>query len=192
MSQAHFPFSLPQVTASFAHNGKCQWDIPDVCCCEVVRSALYRDLSDKRLLECVQGKSSEWVSYILDCEPSVGLRSLKVGLLVVVTVLQLAALLWTHWAWTLVKIWKHENNWSWSFGFLCCVVGMCCNGSVEYTASILRVTMTFVFGMCRCTARIGVVVNLVTLSNPPHCWLYRGVHNFLTHMSPLHIPTCWP
>ena len=134
----------------------------------------------------------QWVSNILDCEPSVGLRSLKVGLLVVVTVLQLAALLWTHWAWTLVKIWKHENNWSWSFGFLCCVVGMCCNGSVEYTASILRVTMTFVFGMCRCTARIGVVVNLVTLSNPPHCWLYRGVHNFLTHMSPLHIPTCWP
>ena len=35
---------------------------------------------------------------ILDCELCVGLQSLKVGALVAVTVLQLAALLWTHWA----------------------------------------------------------------------------------------------
>jgi hypothetical protein len=32
---------------------------PDVFFCEVVRTALYRDLSDKSLLECLPGKSSE-------------------------------------------------------------------------------------------------------------------------------------
>jgi hypothetical protein len=37
-------------------------------------------------------------SYILDCELFVGLWNLKVGMLVAVKVLQLAAVLWTHWA----------------------------------------------------------------------------------------------
>jgi hypothetical protein len=32
---------------------------PEVCCCEVVRAALDGDLSDRSLLECVQGKCSE-------------------------------------------------------------------------------------------------------------------------------------
>jgi len=32
---------------------------PDVFFCEVVRTALYRELSDKSLLECLPGKSSE-------------------------------------------------------------------------------------------------------------------------------------
>jgi hypothetical protein len=31
----------------------------DVFFCEVVRTALYRELSDKSLLECLQGESSE-------------------------------------------------------------------------------------------------------------------------------------
>ena len=43
-------------------------------------------------------KESAASSYSLDCELFVGLRSLKVGVLVAVTVLQVAAMLWTHWA----------------------------------------------------------------------------------------------
>ena len=42
---------------------------PDVCCCEAVRTVLYKDLSDKSLLECVQGKCSESVLtfWIVNC-----------------------------------------------------------------------------------------------------------------------------
>jgi hypothetical protein len=37
-------------------------------------------------------------------------------------------------------MWKHESNWSCSFGFLFCVVGMCSDGSEVCTSSICRVT----------------------------------------------------
>jgi len=42
---------------------------PDVCFCELLRSAVYGDLSDKIWLECVQGKCSESVLtvWIVNC-----------------------------------------------------------------------------------------------------------------------------
>jgi len=144
----------------------------DVCCCEVLRSAVYRDWSDSSWLECVQGKCSEWVVtvWIVNCLWGCGVWKLVCWLqrYVAVTVLQLAAMLWTHWSWTVVKIWKHENWWSCSFGFVCCVVGVCCVQRYVLPLSSGWMKVVCVWNV-RCTAVIGVVVNLTTLSSRPHC-----------------------
>ena len=112
---------------------------------------------------------------------------------VAVTVLWLAAMLWTHWTWTLVKIRKRENSWSCSFGFLWRVVGVCTDVSEVWAASIFRVNEC---GLC--------------VECEVHCWDWcrREPHysqqstslltlkgaftvSLLTCLH-LHIPTCWP
>ena len=164
----------------------------DVCCYEVLRTALYRELSGKSLLECLQGKLSEWVLtfWIVNCLWCCGIWKLVCCLqwYVAMTVLQLAAMLWTHWAWTLVEIQKHENSWYCSFAFLCCVVCICCDISEVCTASVIRMTEV---GLCM---ECGV-----------HCWewcrcephyfqqstlLLTLKGKFTKSLLHLHIPSC--
>jgi len=173
----------------------------DVCCCDVVRSALYRDWSDSSLLECVQGKCSESVLtvLILNCLWGCGVWKLVCWLqwYVAVTVLQLAAMLWTHWALTVVKISKRENSWSCSFTFLCHVLCLCCVGSEVSTASIIRMNVCHL-----CVECVGALLGLLLWTS-----LLSAVH-LAVHFKRLftvsqftmstltcihhHIPTCWP
>ena len=165
--------------------------------CAVVRSALYRDLSDRSWLECVQGKSSESVLtfWIVNCLWGCRIWKLVCWLqrYVAVMVLQLAAMLWTHWAWTMVEIWKHENSWSCSFGFVCHVVGMCCDVSEECTASIFRVNEcglcveceVHCCNWCSCESHYSQQSTSLLTSK------VAFTISLLTYLC-LHIPICWP
>jgi len=169
----------------------------DVCCCEVVRCAVRRDWSDRSWLECVQGKCSESVLtfWIVNCLWGFRVWKLVCWLqwYVAVTVLQLAAMLWTHWTWTLVKIWKHENSWYCSLGFLCFVVGVYTDVSEVCAASIFRVNEcglcveceVHCWDWCRCELHYSQQsTSLLTVKGALTISLLTCLH--------LHIPTCWP
>ena len=120
---------------------------PDVCCSEV---CIVQRLKWQEFVRmCARKVQRVLTVWIVNCLWGCGVCKLVCWLhwYVAVTVLQLAAMLWTHWAWNLVKIWKYKNSWSCSFGFLCLVFGVCCDVSEECTAYIFRVTMCFMCGM---------------------------------------------
>ena len=145
---------------------------PDVCCCEVLRTALYRELSDKSLLECVQGKCCEWVLTvrIVNCLWCCGVWKL----VAVVCCSDGAAASCNVVDTQVLNPDGNTETWKQLVLFFCVSV-LCC----IYMLWCFRGTycfhhqdgwVWFVCGMCRCSAEIGVVVNLTTLSSPPCCW----------------------
>ena len=171
-------------------NGKCAWAVSGCVLLWGSEVCIVQRLKWQEFVRMCARKV-QWVSsYNLDCELFVGLCSLKVGVLVAVVHCSDGAAASCNVVDTLclnrgenMEIWKQLILFVWLSMPGCRYVLWCFRGM--HCLHLEGDSVVHVWNVM-CTVEIGVVVNVTTLSSPPHCWPWMG--NSQSHYS--RVSTC--